>query len=74
MSILNHQKFWQIYQYIKYSYIKVPQSIRKRIQLEAQEYVPLNDILCNINNTDNKNQFASNLLIVWYSINIIIIY
>ena len=32
-------KFWQIYQYIKSSYIKVPQSIRKIIQLEAQEYI-----------------------------------
>ena len=44
--------------------MKAPQSIRKRIQLEAQEYVLLNDILCKINNTDIKNQFESNLLIV----------
>ena len=33
-------------------------------QFEAQEYVLLNDILCKINHTDNKNQFESNLLIV----------
>ena len=42
-------KFRQIYQYIKHGYIKAPQSIRKRVQLEAQEYVLLNDILFKIN-------------------------
>ena len=57
-------KFRQIYQYIKNGYIKGPQSIRKRIQLEAQEYILLNDILCKINHTDNTNQSESNLLIV----------
>ena len=57
-------KFRQIYQYIKHGYIKAPQSIRKRIQLKAQEYILLNDILCKINNANNKNQSESNLLIV----------
>ena len=37
-------KFKQIYQYIKHGYIKGPQSIRKRIQLEAQEFVLLNEV------------------------------
>ena len=44
--------------------VKAPQSIRRKIQLEAQEHLLLNDILCKINHTDNKNQFESNLLIV----------
>ena len=57
-------KFKQIYQYIKYGYIKGPQSIRKRIQLEEQELVLLNDILCKINNTNDTNKLKSDLLIV----------
>ena len=57
-------KFKQICQYIKYDYIKGPQSIRKRIQLKAQELVLLNDILFKINNTNNSNKIESNLLIV----------
>ena len=57
-------KFRQIYQCIKNGYIKGLQSIRKWIQLEEQEYVLLNDILCKINNTGSTNQSESDLLIV----------
>ena len=49
---------------MKNRYIKGSQSVRKRIQLKAQEYVLLNDILCKFSNTDNTNQSESNLLIV----------
>ena len=55
MSTPKSPKFRQIYQYIKNGYIKGPQSIREWIQLEAQKYVLLNDILCKISNTDNTN-------------------
>ena len=44
--------------------LRVLNQSEKRIQLEAQEYVPLNDILCKINTTDDINQSKSNLLIV----------
>ena len=64
MEYSKSQKFRQIYQHIKDGYIRGLQSVRKGIQLEAQEYVLLNDILCKINNIGDTNQSESNLLIV----------
>ena len=36
----------------------------KKVKIESQDYILLNDILCKINNTDNASQTESELLIV----------
>ena len=42
----NSPHFKLLYQYIKTGYVKGPQHIRKKLNVESQDYVIINDILC----------------------------
>ena len=60
----NSPHFKLLYQYIKTGYVKGPQHIRKKLNVESQDYVIINDILCQIQNQENSNKALQLTLLI----------